>query len=49
MKYLMSLIWLLKLTITKTISETAEKITNHDHDKYFTIPQLSKLTEENFT
>ena len=47
-KYLMSLIWLLKLTITKTISETAEKITNHDHDKYFTIPLFNKLTEENF-
>ena len=45
----MSLIQLKRLTITKTINETEEKITNHDHDKYFTIPQLYKLTEENFT
>ena len=30
------------------ISETEQKITDHDHDKYITTPEFNKLTAENF-
>ena len=30
------------------INETEKKITDHDHDKYITTPELNKLTAENF-
>ena len=39
-------------TIKKTdyntkINETEKKITDHNHDKYITTPELNKLTAEN--
>ena len=30
------------------ISETEQKITDHNHDKYITTPEFNKLTAENF-
>ena len=32
----------------KKISETEKEFTNHDHDKYITTPEFSKLEAENF-
>ena len=31
------------------ISQIEKKITEHDNDKYITIPEYNKLTAENFT
>ena len=32
----------------KKITETENKLTNHDHDKYITTPEFNKVTAENF-
>ena len=31
------------------INEIENKITDHDHDKYFTTQEFNKLTSDNFT
>ena len=38
-----------KTDYNRKINEIGKKITDHDHDKYITIPEFNKLTEENFT
>ena len=38
------------MTITQKLVKLKTKIaTDHDHDKYFTTQEFSKLTSENFT
>ena len=32
----------------KKITETENKLTDHDHDKYITTPEFNKVTAENF-
>ena len=45
----MLVIQLKKLTITKKNSEVEKEITDHNHDKYITTPELNKLTSKQFT
>ena len=40
---------LLKSRFNKNISETEDKINNHDHDNYTTTQEFNKLTTDNFT
>ena len=40
---------LLKSRFNKKISETEDKINNHDHDNYTTTQEFNKLTADNFT
>ena len=39
----------LKSRFNTKISETEDKINNHDHDNYTTTPEFNKLTADNFT
>ena len=44
----MYVIQLKKTDCNTEINETENKITDYDHDKYFTTPEFSKLTAKNF-
>ena len=39
----------LKSRFNTKISETEDKINNHDHDNYTTTQEFNKLTADNFT
>ena len=49
MKHQVLVIQLKKNDYNTKVSEIEKKITDHDHDKYITVPEFNKLTVENIT
>ena len=49
MKHQVLVIQLKKNDYNTKVSEIEKKITDHDHDKYITVPEFNKLTAENIT
>ena len=42
----MLVIWLKKTEYNTKVTETENKLTNHNHDKYITIPEFNKLAAD---
>ena len=42
----MLVIWLKKTDYNNKVTETENKLTNHNHDKYITIPEFNKLAAD---
>ena len=47
-KYPMLVVWLKKQTMTQKLSGLEKKLTDHNHDKYITIPEFNTFAADVF-